>query len=82
MKLKLIEKATEDNPLVTYGVTKKGLTLLRRINSMVEMLKGKQPISLYFFGNIYRGKGKSTNCLISKSETFYLIRVIVVDPEA
>ena len=39
LELKLIDKITVGNPMVTYRVTKKGLKLLRNIDSILEMLE-------------------------------------------
>ena len=38
LHLKLIDKVTVGNPVVTYRVTKKGLRLLRSIDSITQML--------------------------------------------
>jgi len=39
LQLKLIDKVTVGNPIVTYRVTRKGLRLLRQIDSILEMLE-------------------------------------------
>jgi len=39
LQLKLIDKVTVGNPTVTYRVTKKGLRLLRSIDSVLEVLE-------------------------------------------
>ncbi len=39
LELKLIDKVTVGNPMVTYRVTKKGLRLLRSIDGILEMLE-------------------------------------------
>ena len=39
LELKLIDKVTLGNPMVTYRVTKKGLRLLRSIDSILEILE-------------------------------------------
>ena len=39
LQLKLIDKVMVGNPIVTYRVTKKGLRLLRNIDSIVQMLE-------------------------------------------
>ena len=38
LQLKLIDKVTVGNPTVTYRVTRKGLRLLRNIDSILEVL--------------------------------------------
>ena len=38
LQLKLIDKVTVGNPVVTYRVTKKGLRLLRSIDGILEIL--------------------------------------------
>jgi len=38
LQLKLVDRVTVGNPVVTYRVTKKGLRLLRNIDSILEML--------------------------------------------
>lgn len=38
LQLKLIDKVTVGNPAVTYRVTRKGLRLLRNIDSILEVL--------------------------------------------
>lgn len=38
LQLKLIDRVTVGNPTVTYRVTRKGLRLLRNIDSILEML--------------------------------------------
>ena len=42
LRLKLIDKVTVGNPTVTYRVTKKGLRLLRNIDSILEVLELKE----------------------------------------
>ena len=42
LKLNLLDKATAGNELVRYRVTQKGLRLLRDIDSVLEMLEGKE----------------------------------------
>ncbi len=43
LKLKLIDKVTVGNPIVTYRVTAKGLRLLRNIDNILQMLElGKE----------------------------------------
>ena len=39
LQLKLIDKVTLGNPAVTYRVTKKGLRLLKNIDSILEVLE-------------------------------------------
>ena len=39
LELRLIDKVTVGNPMVTYRVTKKGLRLLRSIDSILEILE-------------------------------------------
>jgi len=39
LQLGLIDKVTVGNPIVTYRVTKKGLRLLKSIDSILEMLE-------------------------------------------
>jgi len=39
LQLGLINKVTVGNPIVTYRVTRKGLRLLRNIDSILEMLE-------------------------------------------
>ena len=39
LQLKLIDKVTVGNPTVTYRVTRKGLRLLRNIDSILEVLE-------------------------------------------
>ncbi len=39
LQLKLIDKVMVGNPIVTYRVTKKGLRLLRNIDTILEMLE-------------------------------------------
>ena len=46
LKLKLIDETPATNQLMTYRVTQKGFTLLKKIDSVLEMLEGKQPIDL------------------------------------
>jgi len=45
--LKLVNKTTGANQLVTYRVTPKGFTLLRKIDNMLEILEEKEPIDLW-----------------------------------
>ena len=42
LELKLIDKVTVGNPVVTYRVTKKGLRLLKNIDTILEMLELKE----------------------------------------
>ena len=42
LQLELIDKATMGNPSITYKVTKKGLKLLRNIDSILEVLELKE----------------------------------------
>ena len=42
LRLKLIDKVTVGNPTVTYRVTKKGIRLLRNIDSILEVLELKE----------------------------------------
>ena len=39
LELRLIDKVTVGNPIVTYRVTRKGLRLLRNIDSILEILE-------------------------------------------
>ena len=39
LRLGLIDKVTVGNPIVTYRVTRKGLSLLRNIDSILEVLE-------------------------------------------
>ena len=39
LQLRLIDKVTVGNPIVTYRVTEKGLRLLRNIDTILEMLE-------------------------------------------
>ena len=39
LRLKLIDKVTVGNPIVTYRVTGKGLRLLRNIDNILQMLE-------------------------------------------
>ena len=39
LEMKLIDKVTVGNPMVTYRVTKKGLRLLRSIDNILEILE-------------------------------------------
>jgi len=39
LQLNLIDKVTVGNPIVTYRVTRKGLRLLRNIDSILQMLE-------------------------------------------
>ena len=43
LQLGLIDKVTVGNPVVTYRITKKGLRLLRSIDSILETLEFKEP---------------------------------------
>ena len=45
LQLELIDKVTVGNPIVTYRVTKKGLKLLRSIDSILEMLELREELS-------------------------------------
>ena len=42
LRLKLIDKVTVGNPIVTYRVTRKGLRLLGSIDSILEVLEFKE----------------------------------------
>jgi len=42
LELKLIDRVYVGNPIVTYRVTKKGLRLLRNIDSVLEVLELKE----------------------------------------
>ena len=42
LQLKLIDKVTVGNPIVTYRVTGKGLKLLRNIDNILQMLELKE----------------------------------------
>ena len=42
LDLKLIDKVTVGNPMVTYRVTKKGIRLLRSIDSILEILESRE----------------------------------------
>jgi predicted transcriptional regulator len=42
LQQRLIDKVTVGNPVVTYKVTKKGLKLLRNIDSILEVLELKE----------------------------------------
>ena len=42
LELKLIDRVTVGNPVVTYRVTRKGLKLLRNIDSILEILEFKE----------------------------------------
>ena len=42
LQLGLIHKVTVGNPVVTYRVTRKGLRLLRSIDSILEMLESRE----------------------------------------
>ena len=42
LQLRLIDKVTVGNPIVTYRVTRKGLRLLRSIDSILEVLELKE----------------------------------------
>jgi len=39
LQMKLIDKVTVGNPIVTYRVTRKGLRLLRNIDNILQMLE-------------------------------------------
>jgi len=41
LELRLIDKVTVGNPMVTYRVTKKGLRLLKSIDGILEILESK-----------------------------------------
>jgi len=41
LELRLIDKVTVGNPMVTYKVTKKGLRLLRSIDGILEVLESR-----------------------------------------
>ena len=45
LALNLIDKTTTTDVPVTYRVTQKGLRLLKNIDSTLEMLDGKEPLS-------------------------------------
>ena len=42
LQLRLIDKVTVGNPMVTYRVTRKGLKLLRSIDGILEVLESKE----------------------------------------
>jgi len=42
LELKLIDRVTVGNPVVTYRVTRKGLKLLRHIDNILEILEFKE----------------------------------------
>jgi len=42
LELRLIDRVTVGNPMVTYRVTKKGLRLLRSIDSILEILESRE----------------------------------------
>ncbi len=42
LQLRLIDKVTVGNPMVTYRVTRKGLRLLRSIDGILEVLESKE----------------------------------------
>jgi predicted transcriptional regulator len=44
LQQRLIDKVTVGNPIVTYRVTKKGLKLLRNIDSILEVLELKEEV--------------------------------------
>lgn len=46
LELGLIHKVTVGNPVVTYRVTRKGLKLLRNIDSILEMLESNEATDL------------------------------------
>ena len=42
LQLRLIDKVTVGNPIVTYRVTKKGLRLLKSIDGILEILESRE----------------------------------------
>jgi len=42
LQLKLIDKVTVGNPVVTYRVTRKGLRLLKSIDGILEILESRE----------------------------------------
>ena len=42
LQLRLIDKVTVGNPVVTYRVTKKGLRLLKSIDGILEILESRE----------------------------------------
>ena len=42
LQLQLIDKVTVGNPVVTYRITRKGLRLLRSIDSILEILESRE----------------------------------------
>jgi len=42
LELRLIDKVTVGNPVVTYRVTRKGLRLLKSIDSILEILESRE----------------------------------------
>ncbi len=46
LELRLIDKVTVGNPVVTYRVTRKGLRLLRDIDNILEVLEFKEGSNL------------------------------------
>jgi len=42
LELRLIDRVTVGNPMVTYRVTKKGLRLLRSIDGILEILESRE----------------------------------------
>ena len=42
LQLRLIDKVTVGNPMVTYRVTRKGLRLLKSIDSILEILESRE----------------------------------------
>ena len=42
LELRLIDRVTVGNPMVTYRVTKKGLRMLRSIDSILEILESRE----------------------------------------
>ena len=42
LQLRLIDKVTVGNPVVTYRVTRKGLRLLKSIDSILEILESRE----------------------------------------
>jgi predicted transcriptional regulator len=47
LRLKLVNKTIGANQIVTYRVTPKGFTLLKKIDNMLEILEEKEPIDLW-----------------------------------
>ena len=44
LQLRLIDKVTVGNPVVTYRVTRKGLRLLKSIDSILEILESREEV--------------------------------------